>query len=408
DSNGQATIVTEDIISRTSYTVNQTGTFAPVLGIGTLITLGDDQLSSPLQVGFDFNFFGTDYGQFYISSNGFITFTPSSSGCCSGRTIPDSTDLNSLIAFSWDDLNPTQGGTIDYFTTGTAPNRKLIVNFIDIQRYGGGSPVTVQTILYENSGLIEMHTTNMTTDGGSNTQGIENIDGSLGVATPGRNAVGWSATNDYVSFTPGDGITDNCGVASTAIDITSFDCTNLGTNVVTLTVTDVNGNVSTCQSTVTVEDNLAPVPDLVTLEEVTSECEVSVLVAPTATDNCSLTITNDAILPITGEGTTTVVTWTYDDGNGNTSTQTQNVVIDDVTAPVADVSVLVDVTAECSVASLVAPTATDNCAGIVTVTTTAVLPISGEGTTTVVTWTYDDGNGNTSTQTQNVVIDDVT
>jgi hypothetical protein len=31
-----------------------------------------------------------------------------------------------------------------------------------------------------------------------------------------------------------------------------------------------------------------------------------------------------------------VVTWTYDDGNGNTETQTQNVVIDDVTAPIVN------------------------------------------------------------------------
>jgi carbon monoxide dehydrogenase subunit G len=183
----------------------------------------------------------------------------------------------------------------------------------------------------------------------------------------------------------------------------------LGTNIVTLTVTDVNGNVSTCQSTVTVEDNLVPVPDLVTLEDVTAECEVPVLVAPTATDNCSVTITNDATLPITGEGTTTVVTWTYDDGNGNTTTQTQSVIIDDVTAPTPDVVALADVTAECEVTSLVAPTGTDNCTNAtVSVTNDATLPITGEGTTTVVTWTYDDGNGNTFTQTQNVIIDDVT
>ena len=104
---------------------------------------------------------------------------------------------------------------------------------------------------------------------------------------------------------------------------------------------------------------------------------------------------------------TTVVTWTYDDGNGNTSTQVQNVVINDVTAPVADVTILADVTAECSVVSLVAPTASDNCSSNVMVSHNAVLPITLQGTT-IVTWTYDDGNGNTSSQTQNVVIDDVT
>ena len=42
-----------------------------------------------------------------------------------------------------------------------------------------------------------------------------------------------------------DGSNDACGVASTTIDISSFDCSNVGPNTVTLTVTDVNGNSST-------------------------------------------------------------------------------------------------------------------------------------------------------------------
>jgi gliding motility-associated-like protein len=189
-----------------------------------------------------------------------------------------------------------------------------------------------------------------------------------------------------------------------------FTCADIGANTISLLVTDNSGNTATCTSTVTVLDATAPVADVATLSDVTAECSVTSLVAPTATDNCAgmVTLTNNAALPISGEGTTTVVTWTYDDGNGNTSTQDQNVIIDDVTAPVADLATLADVTAECSVTSLVAPTATDNCAGMVTVTNNAVLPISGEGTTTVVTWTYDDGNGNTSTQDQNVIIDDIT
>ncbi|PPK94296.1 HYR domain-containing protein, partial [Nonlabens xylanidelens] len=184
----------------------------------------------------------------------------------------------------------------------------------------------------------------------------------------------------------------------------------VGTTTNTFSVTDAGGNTSTCSFDVVVTDSEAPVADATTLTDVTAECEVTSLTTPAATDNCAttVTVTNDATLPISGEGTTTVITWTYDDGNGNTSTQTQNVIIDDVTAPVADATTLMDITVECEVTSLTAPTATDNCAGIVTVTNDATLPISGEGTTIVVTWTYDDGNGNTSTQTQNVIIDDVT
>ncbi|WP_438968473.1 HYR domain-containing protein, partial [Nonlabens sp.] len=183
----------------------------------------------------------------------------------------------------------------------------------------------------------------------------------------------------------------------------------VGTTINTFVATDISGNTTTQSFNVTVSDNEAPVADIAILADVIAECEVTSLVAPRATDNCTgvVTVTSDAVLPITGEGTTTVVTWTYDDGNGNTSTQTQNVIIDDVTAPVAEVATLSDVTAECEVSSLVAPTATDNCSGIITATSDTTLPITTQGTT-VVTWTYDDGNGNTSTQTQNVIIDDVT
>jgi hypothetical protein len=202
--------------------------------------------------------------------------------------------------------------------------------------------------------------------------------------------------------------TDNCAGSVTGTTATVFPITTQGTTVVTWTYDDGNGNTSTQTQNVIIDDVTAPVADAATLADVTAECEVTSLTAPTATDNCAgmVTVSNDAVLPITTQGTT-VVTWTYDDGNGNTSTQTQNVVIEDVTSPVADVATLADVTAECEVTSLTDPTATDNCGGMVMVSNDAVLPITTQGTT-VVTWTYEDMNGNTSTQTQNVVITDVT
>jgi hypothetical protein len=202
--------------------------------------------------------------------------------------------------------------------------------------------------------------------------------------------------------------TDNCAGTVTGTHNVTLPITAQGITVVTWTYDDGNGNISTQTQNVVIEDITVPVPDAAALADVTAECEVSSLTAPTATDNCAGTVTgtHNVTLPITAQGTT-VVTWTYDDGNGNTSTQTQNVVIEDVTAPVPDAAALADVTAECEVSSLTAPTATDNCAGTVTGTHDTSLPITAQGTT-VVTWTYDDGNGNTSSQTQNVVINDVT
>jgi hypothetical protein len=53
--------------------------------------------------------------------------------------------------------------------------------------------------------------------------------------------------------TIGAASTDNCGIASYELAQEEFDCTDLGLNVVTLTVTDVNGNSNTCESEITVE-----------------------------------------------------------------------------------------------------------------------------------------------------------
>jgi hypothetical protein len=200
--------------------------------------------------------------------------------------------------------------------------------------------------------------------------------------------------------------TDDCAgtVTATTTDPTSYS--GQGTFTINWTYDDGNGNTSSQTQTVIVDDVTAPVPDVASLPTETGECSASV-VAPTATDNCGGIITATTTDPTSysAQGTFTV-NWTYDDGNGNTSSQTQTVIVDDVTAPVPDVASLPTETGECS-ASVVAPTATDNCGGIITATTTDPTSYSAQGTFTV-NWTYDDGNGNTSSQTQTVVVNDIT
>src|SRR5258705_2252791 len=49
------------------------------------------------------------------------------------------------------------------------------------------------------------------------------------------------------------------GIANMSVAPSSFTCTNVGANTVTLTVTDSNGNSSTWSSPVTDLDHIAPV-----------------------------------------------------------------------------------------------------------------------------------------------------
>jgi len=67
-----------------------------------------------------------------------------------------------------------------------------------------------------------------------------------------------------VSIIPADvdgGSYDNSGhIATMTINLSSFDCTDLGPNMVTLTVTDESGNSDQCVSVVTVEYPVVPAP----------------------------------------------------------------------------------------------------------------------------------------------------
>ncbi|WP_262733012.1 HYR domain-containing protein [Gaetbulibacter sp. NE] len=161
-----------------------------------------------------------------------------------------------------------------------------------------------------------------------------------------------------------------------------------------------------------IDDVTAPVPDVATLADVTAECEVTALTPPSATDNCggTVTVTHNATLPITIQGTT-VVAWTYDDGNGNTSTQTQNVVIDDVTNPTINCPSNITTTNDAGLCSAIvtyaAPTGSDNC-GSVTITQTAGLPSGSAfpvGTTTN-TFEIEDTAGNTTSCSFTVTVND--
>jgi hypothetical protein len=49
-----------------------------------------------------------------------------------------------------------------------------------------------------------------------------------------------------------NGSSDNCSPVTLSVSKTSFNCSNIGNNTVTLTVTDVSGNSSTCTAVVTV------------------------------------------------------------------------------------------------------------------------------------------------------------
>jgi gliding motility-associated-like protein len=204
--------------------------------------------------------------------------------------------------------------------------------------------------------------------------------------------------------------TDNCIISSIAYTLTgSTTGTGLttldgvafstGTTNVLWTVTDGSGNTATCQYTVNVTDDQAPVIAAV-LPDLTVECSPT---APEAVDNCGPVTGVSDFTTYSGD-TVVVVTWTFTDASGNTATAVQTITYDDVTAPV--IPSIPDAIAQCDT-TISAITTTDVCMGTIVGTTTDPLTYTSQGNYTV-TWTFNDGNGNTSTATQNVIILDVT
>ena len=170
-----------------------------------------------------------------------------------------------------------------------------------------------------------------------------------------------------------NGSTDNCSVASLALDVTSFTCANTGANTVTLTVTDASGNVSTCTSTVTVIDSTAPTAscqDLTVYLDGTGNATITAAdIDNGSTDNCStVTLAADVTTFTCANTGANTVTLTVTDASGNVSTCTSTVTVIDSTAPTAscqDITVYLDGTGNATItAADIDNGSTDNCSTV--------------------------------------------
>ncbi|HLF64408.1 MAG TPA: T9SS type A sorting domain-containing protein [Saprospiraceae bacterium] len=147
-----------------------------------------------------------------------------------------------------------------------------------------------------------------------------------------------------------DGSSDACGILSIAVTPANFDCDDVGIVIVTQTVTDVNGNTSTCTAEVTVEDNIDPI---CLTQDITVELgpDGTVTIANDAvddgsSDNCeTITITVDPNTFDCNSEDVVVVVQTVTDENGNSSTCTANVTVlggDEPIAECIDITVFLD------------------------------------------------------------------
>lgn len=172
-------------------------------GGGTAIPGCDDCVRGPYNIGFNFNYFGNNYSQFYVGSNGWIGFSPGQTSGYVAQFIPNGGAPKNAILADWEDLFPSSQMT--YYVTGNSPDRKLVVNFNSVPFYGCRTTfVTWQIVLHETTNIIDINVLSKPQCGGySATMGLTDINGTKVVPVGGRNATQWSISSPQsIRFTP--------------------------------------------------------------------------------------------------------------------------------------------------------------------------------------------------------------
>jgi hypothetical protein len=167
---------------------------------GTSVSLGDDSNVGPFNIGFNFEFYGQNFTQFRICTNGFITFGDPS-GRYSPGSFPEAAAPNGVIAAYWTDLFPTSGYYMRYRTEGTAPNRQLVVSAHLTYYSNRNAWVDYQIVLFEGTNKVQ---TTITAQGWTPTatQGVENHQGTLAATPPGRNLTSFNGAGTTFEYTP--------------------------------------------------------------------------------------------------------------------------------------------------------------------------------------------------------------
>ena len=227
------------------------------------------------------------------------------------------------------------------------------------------------------------------------------------ITCPATQTVDFDANCEFVlaDYTADGATNDNCS-AVTVTQSPAIASAQAANTVVTLTAEDASGNTASCAFVVIPEDNIDPVITCPVDIDVDFDANCEYMLTDytalgTSTDNCS-SVFSVLQSPSVGQtvSSSTVITLTANDGNGNTSTCTFSVNPSDNTAPsidcIADQIVSFDENCVFEIGDYVGSATTDdNCSGSITVSQSPALGTFISGATEIIL-TADDGNGNSA------------
>jgi subtilisin family serine protease len=181
-----------------------------VTGIGTPITLpsGDDANVQGVPVGFDFPFYGATFNTVNVCTNGWLSFTNTTTSL-SNYALPSSSAPENLLAVFWDDLNPgTATPRLYTYRDGT----RFILSYVAVPRYSSGGPYTFQVILYPSGRILYQYLDMQGTRLNEATIGIQNAAKNDGLTAAynmdyvhNNMAVEFATIPDYLTVSPSMG-----------------------------------------------------------------------------------------------------------------------------------------------------------------------------------------------------------
>ena len=171
----------------------------------------DDGGWEGIPLGFTFNYFGLDFTNVNVGTNGVINFGPYANFNVSQYSFPSgfpsaSSPVNTIGVLATD-FYLTNIGYVRFWTEGAAPNRVFVLEYNGPGWTADGTH-NAQVHLYETLGLVEIHVNEATGTGtfaGPKTIGLQNGDGTVGATAPlncdvNGNQVGLATWNSRTSI----------------------------------------------------------------------------------------------------------------------------------------------------------------------------------------------------------------
>ncbi len=145
--------------------------------IGEQLRAGDDWNSGAIDLGWTFNFYGTDYNSITVCSNGWVSFTSQQTWFTDADYPNGNQAFGAILAAQTFDLDVNDGGALRFYTN--RDERYAVISWDDIPQYGqgGGNRSTFQIIIY-GDGMIKFQYGDDNDPTGENVVvGIQNAEG---------------------------------------------------------------------------------------------------------------------------------------------------------------------------------------------------------------------------------------